>query len=209
MSEVAPTLSEDIKALAEECNDRHVMVVQAILSGEYGSNTAAYMSVYPDSDHDAAKSSVGRMLTIANVKALHHALKDEKVMEGVLSRAEAMKILSDMASTNLGDIIDFMTVECDDQFTEEEDENGETVMVRVKMNQSRWQFKNSDDLSEKQLRSISELAATKEGFKIKQHDQKVAIKQLAEMRGWNEPKKIDIDVGDSAYLKRLQESLGE
>ena len=176
MTEIA--LPEEIKKLAEECNPDHVKVVQAILSGEYSSNTAAYRSVYKDASEESAKASVSRLLTIDNVKALHCALRELQLLEGALTRAEAISILSDMARTSMGDVADFRNVEY-----EVDDEKIERAV---------WYFKNSGELSESALRSIHELGMTKEGLKLKLHDQKAAIKQLAEMMGWNKPQKLAV-----------------
>jgi len=172
-------LSDEIKELAAACFPRHVEVVQAILSGKYSSNTKAYMSLYPDSSVDAARSSVADLLANPNTKRLYTALREEKLMEGVLTRSEAMKILTDMATTSMGDIIEFGNTEIGI-----DPETGDPVMAGT------WKFKNSKDMTEEQLRSINEVASTAQGLKIKQHDQKAAIKQLAEMAGWEAPKKI-------------------
>ena len=173
------SLSDKAKELAEACNEKHVRVVQAILSGEFESNTAAYLSIYTESTRDAANSSVAAVLAIPSVKALHAQLKEERLLEGILTRSEAMKILSDMASTPISDLVTFSTVDAGT------DDDGNPVK------QSVWAFKDSALLDEGAMRSISELAATREGLKIKQHDQKAAIKQLAEMAGWDAAKKIE------------------
>lgn len=178
MSSEVIELSEEAKALAEQCNERHVRVVQAILSGEYTSQTLAYLSVYPESSQDSARSSVCDVLAIPSVKALHFQLKEEKLLEGAMTRAEAISILSDMARTPISELVEFSTI------TAGTDDDGNPVK------QSVWSFKNSALLSEGAMRSISELAATREGLKIKQHDQKAAIKQLAEMAGWEAAKKV-------------------
>lgn len=188
-------LSEEARALAEQCNERHVRFIQCVLSGKFDSNTAAYQFVYPESSYDASRDSASKVLAIPCNKALYSQLREEQLMEGVLSRAEAMKILSDMASTSMGDLVVFGTVEAGTN------EDGEPVHQAV------WKFKDSQAMTAEQLRSISEVTAGRDGLRIKQHDQKAAIKQLAEMAGWNEPKKIDIDVSDSAYLARLRAAL--
>ena len=171
-------LPDDIKALADECEDKHVRVLEAIINDRYPNNTRAYMASYPDSSMEAAAVSVNNILKIPKVAKLHQALKDHRLSEGILTRSEAMKILSDMASTSMGDLVVFGTTQAG------EDEHGEPIY------QSTWSFKNSDQLTEAQLRSIAELTATRDGLKIKQHDQKAAIKQLAEMAGWEAAKKV-------------------
>lgn len=175
-----PELPEEVRELADACSRKHVMVVQAILSGDYPNNTRAYLSVYPESSDDAARSSVAALLALPNVSALHKALRDLQLMEGALSRAEAVSILSDMARTSMGDLVTFGTYEG------AKDESGEPVK------QSVWSFKDSVEMSPAMLRSIAELNATREGLKIKQHDQKAAIKQLADLMGWDAPKRIKV-----------------
>ena len=166
-------LPENIKALADKCLDKHVQVVEAIVHGEYSSNTKAYQSVYPDADEDSANSSVARMLAIDSVSSLYEAMRDARLLKGILRRSEAMKILSDMARTTIGDLLEFGEYEL-----------GADAETGLPVIQSTWKFKNSEELSPSQLASISELTATKEGLKIKQHDQKAAIKQLSEIAGW-------------------------
>ena len=179
MGDLIAKIPDHVKELAAECIKEHVDVVQAIISGNYSSNTEAYMSVYTDSDYESAKANVSRMLTIDNVQKLYEVLRDLRLEEGILSRSKAMKILSDMAVTTMGDLVNFGSYEL-------------TTKDGEKIEQSVWSFKNSDQMAESHLRSICELTANKDGsMKIKQHDQKAAIKQLADMAGWDAPKKVE------------------
>ncbi len=173
-------IPEELKELAAECIDKHVRVVQAILSGDYSSNTKAYQSVYLDSKPDSARESVCKVLAIPSVSRLYKELRELKLMENALTRAEAISILSDMARTDMGDLVVFSTVEVG------EDDEGNPV------HQSVWSFKDKTEIPKKALRSISELSATPQGLKIKQHDQKAAAKQVAEMLGWNAAKELSI-----------------
>jgi hypothetical protein len=43
-----------------------------------------------------------------------------------------------------------------------------------------------------QMSIITEVASTREGLKLKTSDPKAAIRQLAEMAGWNEPERFEI-----------------
>ncbi len=172
-------LPEHIKELADACSDTEVQVIEAVLSGDYPNNTQAYLSVFPNIDVDSARSSVSRMLARDNVSALLQAYKDQRLLDSIMSREEAMSILSDMARVNMGDLVTFGS------FQVGEDENGQPVV------QSTWKFKDSESMSKAHLRSIMEINSTPQGLKIKQHDQKAAIKQLADMMGWEAPKKVD------------------
>lgn len=185
MSDRRHELPDNIKKLISECKTEHVRVVQAILSGDYSSNSKAYQSVYKSDDDDSAKASVSRMLTIVNVSALYEALKHHHIIKGILSRDEAMKILSDMARTSIDDFIEFKTYQAG------EDDEGNPV------NQTAWSFKDSGQITPEAMRSIMEVNATPQGLKLKQHDQKAAIKQLAEMAGWEAPKRHEVGIGET------------
>ena len=62
------------------------------------------------------------------------------------------------------------------------DDNGNPII------QAGWRFKNSALQSAGALSAISELTAGKRGISIKLHDPKAAIKQLADLQGWEPPK---------------------
>lgn len=173
-------LPAHINELAHKCHYRHVRVVQAILSCNYSSNTRAYQSVYPNVGGEVAATNVWRMLKNADVSALYTALRDVQLLEGIITRNEAIKILSDMARASMGDLIEWRNCKV---ATDEDD----TPIL-----QTTWSFKDLENLTLAQLRSIAEVAATPQGIKIKQHDPKAAIKQLADMLGWNGPQEISL-----------------
>lgn len=159
-------LPEEIKELADKCLDKHVQVVQAILSGDFSSNAKAYMHYYPDSDPDSAKASCARLLAIDNVSALYNALRDHSFAQNALSRAEAVAILSNMARHSVADL--FVS-------------NGHSLVL------------DQDKITPEALAAVSEVADTKEGQKIKMHDAKAAIKQLADMGGWNAAQDVNVN----------------
>lgn len=177
-------LSEATKELAKECNEKHVKVIQAVLSGEFDSNAAAYQSIYKESSDDTARTNCPRVLAIACNRALYNQLKEESLEEGVMSRAEAMKRLTDMVRTDMSDLITFgsRTFETLDK------ETGEPKEVTV----GTWNFKDSDELTPEAIAAISEIASSKEGVKLKIHDAKAAIKLLADMAGWNKATEVDL-----------------
>ena len=73
-----------------------------------------------------------------------------------------MVILSNMASTSLDDLVVFGTVDT----SAVDEKTGEKVVQAV------WSFKDSALLDKKAMATISELNASRDGLKIKQHDQK-------------------------------------
>ena len=91
-------LPENIKILADKCNPKHVKVVNAILSGEYSSNTKAYQSVYDKSKPDSARESVAKILAIPSVSAYKKACEEAAILETISTRAERLKRLDDIAT---------------------------------------------------------------------------------------------------------------
>lgn len=173
-------LPEGIQGLVDKCNPKHVKVVQAIVSGEYSSNTAAYMSVYTETTEESARRDASRMLTNADVEELLGELRKIHILKNIITREESLQVLSDMARTHMGDIVEFGDLEVG------EDEDGEPIVC------STWRFKGSKHLNQAALHSIHEVSSSAQGLKIKQHDQKAAIKQLAEMLGWNATKEVKV-----------------
>ncbi|AOM42786.1 terminase [Xenorhabdus hominickii] len=72
------------------------------------------------------------------------------------------------------------------------DEEGQPVF------QAAWQFKDSALQNPAALSAISELTTGKDGIKLKLHDPKAAIKQLADLMGWESAKKVDLSSTDGS-----------
>ena len=87
-----------------------------------------------------------------------------------------------------GPFRDFSTAFCrgDSSSVVGEDEDGQPVYQAV------WSFRNSTLQDPDAMSAIAELTTGKDGIKLKMHDPKAAIKQLAEMQGWEAPKKSEV-----------------
>ncbi|MHA3345343.1 DUF1659 domain-containing protein [Yersinia pseudotuberculosis] len=97
-----------------------------------------------------------------------------------MTYTEAMERLTLMGRTTIHDIATFGNYQIG------EDEEGQPVF------QASWKFKDSKNIKPEHLAAVAELSTGKDGLKIKLHDPKAAIKQLAEMRGWEAPKKAEL-----------------
>ena len=91
-------LPENIKILADKCNSKHVKVVNAILSGEYPSNTKVYQSVYQDSSNDTARANVSSVLALTSVSAYKKACEEAAMLKTIATRIERLKRLDDIAT---------------------------------------------------------------------------------------------------------------
>lgn len=126
----------------------------------------------------AMRSSVGQILSNRDVKAFIKSMTNHIVNPAIMSRNEMMEKLSSLARTNMSDLIEWRT-------EHSSDDNGEPI------EQSMWAIKESAVLDEKKAAAIAELTAGKEGFKIKQHSPLAAMKQLAELAGYEAPKQVE------------------
>lgn len=127
------------------------------------------------------EASVSRTLSNVKVKSFIESMQEHIVNPAIMSRNEMLVRLSGLARTNMSDLIEWRTeLSTDDE--------GQPV------EQSLWSIKESAVLDPVKAASIAEVTAGKEGFKIKQHSPLAAMKQLAEMEGYNKPVEINNNV---------------
>jgi phage terminase small subunit len=125
------------------------------------------------------------------VQAFLKSVQGEIVDEAIMTREEALKRLSKMGRTSIADIAEFSNSIVG------EDDDGNPVFQAV------WSFKDSALQDPDAMSAISELTTGKDGIKLKMHDPKAAIKQLAEMQGWDAPKKTELTGKDGGPLNQV------
>lgn len=173
------TLTDEQKALFDALTKLQQKFVTQLLNGK--NQTDAYKAAGGKAKTDeSARASASQILTNVNVQAFLKGIQYEAVNEAIMTYEEAMERLSVMGRTSIADLATFGTQVVG------KDNDGNPVT------QSVWSFKNASELKPEQMAAISELTAGKDGLKIKLHDPKAAIKQLAEMRGWEAPKKTEL-----------------
>jgi len=173
------TLTDEQKALFDALTKLQQKFVTQLLNGK--NQTDAYKAAGGKAKtEESARASASQILTNVNVQAFLKCIQYEAVNEAIMTYEEAMERLSVMGRTSIADLATFGTQVVG------EDDDGNPVT------QSVWSFKNASELKPEQMAAISELTAGKDGLKIKLHDPKAAIKQLAEMRGWEAPKKTEL-----------------
>lgn len=129
----------------------------------------------------SADATVSEILSNPNVKAFMDSMSRQAVSDAIMTREEALKTLSLIGRTHLKDIVKFRTVNI-----------GKDMETGADLNQTAWEI-NADlqETDSDKLIIISELEVGKNGPKIKTHSPVAAIKQLAEMQGWNAAKKFE------------------
>jgi len=120
-----------------------------------------------------------------NVTARIKELNEAAVSAVVMTRQEALERLSSFARTDLADLVEFGQYEIGEI-------DGQPVI------QAAWKIKDSVLQDAKKMAAISELAATKDGIKIKTHSPLAAIQQLAKMQGWESARKHEHTSPDSS-----------
>lgn len=146
----------------------------------------------------AMRASASEILANPNVKAFTDAMKAEAVRNAVMSREEMLERLSSLARVNMSDLIEWQTAQADE-------ETGE-------LSQTLWVIKDSAMSDTLKMASISEVTASKDGIKIKQHSPLTAMKQLADLAGYNAAQKYDHTSSDGSMSpsgKNLDDFYGE
>ncbi len=159
------------------------------LVGSSMSQREAYIAAGGKAKTESAQdNSASVMLSNSKVKAFYDSLINQAASSAILSREEALSILSSNAKITIGDVADFKLAKVG------EDDNGEPVYQTV------WTIKNSDDIAPHVLRAVKSVSIGRDGPKIELHDQHQAIKQISDMQGWNAPKKTELTGKDGGAI---------
>lgn len=174
-------MTPEQKSLFDKLTQLQQRVATNVLAGM--SQRAAYYAGGGTAQTDeTADVMASRMISEDKVKAFMDSMKVQAVSDAIMSRDEAMKILTAMSRGNLTDIVKFRTVNIGKDM-----ETGEDV------HQTAWVIdENLQQQAPEKLIIISELEVGKFGPKIKTHSKTAAIAQLAKMQGWESASKHEI-----------------
>lgn len=174
-------MTPEQKALFDELTELQQRVATGVLAGM--TQRAAYYAGGGKAKNDpGADMSASQIISNPKVKAFMDATKLQAVSDAIMTREEALKTLSLIGRTHLKDIVKFRTANI-----------GKDLETGADLNQTAWEI-NADlqETDSDKLIIISELEVGKFGPKIKTHSPVAAIKQLAEMQGWNAATKHEI-----------------
>lgn len=172
-------MTPEQKFLFDQLTQLQQRVATNVLSG-MTQRQAYYVAGGTATSDDSADASVSALLSNIKVAAFMDAMKEAAVSEAVMGRQEALEKLSLLARTDLKDLVEFGDYELGT-----DPESGAPII------QASWKIKPSAMQDPKQMAAIAELSATKDGIKIKTHSPLAAIKQLADMQGWNAAQKFE------------------
>lgn len=174
-------MTPEQKALFDQLTQLQQRVATNVLAGM--SQRAAYREAGGTAETDeTADVMASRMISTDKVKAFMDSMKVQAVSDAIMSREEAMQILTQMARGNITDIVKFRT-----------DHIGQNMETGEDIHQTSWLLdeelqRNDPD----KLKIIESLEVGKNGPKIKQHSKSAAIAQLAKMQGWESASKHEI-----------------
>lgn len=148
---------------------------------ETGNASEAYRRAYDceNSKPETINKRASELLDNREIAGRIEELNKSAVTAAVMTRTEALERLSSFARTDLKDLVEF------GQYELGQDDDGNPVI------QSSWKIKDSALQDPMKLAVISELTAGRDGIKIKTHSPLNAIKQLADMQGWNAAQKFE------------------
>jgi len=116
------------------------------------------------------------ILTHPDVKAFLDCIGYQAVNEAVMSRQEMLEELSLLSRTNQNDLITWGYRD-----VEVVNDEGQTETQK----QSFWTLKAMEDINPEHLNAIEEVSVGKDGLKFKKVSKLAAMKQLADLAGYN------------------------
>ncbi|MGC4885009.1 terminase small subunit [Providencia hangzhouensis] len=190
MAQKKPALTDEQKVLFDALTKLQQKFVLGILKGL--NQTDAYKQAGGKAKtDDVAYTQASRMISFDKVKSFLAAMNEIAISNAIMTREEALERLSSIGRSSVSEMVEFS------EHKMGVDEDGHPVI------QAAWRFKDSALQDPKSLAAISELTAGKDGIKLKLHDPKAAIKQLAEMQGWEAPKEVKHDLSNLPALSDL------
>lgn len=140
------------------------------------------------------EATVSQILSNPKVKAFIESMANHIVNPAIMSRDEMMEELSLVARTNNNDLIEW-------GYRDVEVINKETGKKET-VPQSYWTLKSVDEINPEHMSAIEEVSVGKEGLKFKRTSKLAAMKQLAELAGYEAPIKTDLMSSDGSMSPR-------
>ena len=181
-------MNAEQKILFDKLTQLQQRVATNVLAGM--SQRQAYYAAGGSASNDvSADSTVYELLSNPQVVSFMSSMKEAAVSSAVMSRQEALEKLSNLARTDLKDLVEFGSYELGS------DGEGNPIV------QAAWKIKDSVLQDPNKMAAISELTSGKEGIKIKTHSPITAIQQLAKMQGWESANKLELAGKDGGPIQ--------
>jgi phage terminase small subunit len=147
-----------------------------------GKSSEAYKHAYSTGRMGAATISNNAYVLLKDndVAMRIEELKKKAETDAVMTKQEALERLSCTGRMTISDVANFSTT------ITGYDEEGKPIET------TSWAFNNSADMPKNALAAIKSVTATAMGPKIEMHDPHAAIKQIADILGWNAATKTEL-----------------
>ena len=188
-----------------ELSDEQVALFDALTRLQQGVVTGHLQGMSPADAHRYAKGTckneenrtrlAGEILRNPSVVKFLDTMQNaqqQRLAEAVMSRDEVALRLSEIARTNIDDVL---TLTNKNLF----DETGEIVQ------QGSWSFKDPGEMRGAGTSMISELTVGKQGVKVKLHSQVDAMKQLSTLMGYDKPTQLELSGGVDVTVRSKAE----
>lgn len=133
-------------------------------------------------DINNVDACASELLRNPKVRTFLESVEYLKLAGGIMSREEMELRLTLLARSTVSDVVTFVTGD---------DEMMNTETGEIVNGQSYWALKSAAEMQNAGINAISELTAGKDGLKVKLHSSVAAMKQLAELKGYNKPVKLE------------------
>ncbi len=156
---------------------------------KHGNATRAYKEAYKAEKMRPAtiNREASAMLDNPKITARLAELNQMAVSDAVMTKQEALQLLSVKARIRITDVCDFKQEQVGN------DEEGNPVFQTV------WTMKNAEDIDPAVAACIKSVTVTKTGPKIELYDANASAKLLADMLGWNAP--VESNVNSEVRVK--------
>lgn len=174
-------------------------VVLGVVAGK--SQRQAYRDAGGKAKTDAAAdTSAYEIMSRPEVDAFYQSLIAQAANSSVMTREQALERLTLMASTEITDILEFVTVDVKRAGKDGEEETVEETI---------WRMKDSPEVERRARAAIKSVTMTKMGPKIEMYDATSAIAQISKMQGWDvvAQKSEDANASLAASVAALIEKL--
>lgn len=179
-------LTEEQLALADKLNHRQFKFVCNLIMGlpKY----KAYQEAGFDVNLQTAAANANEALKIPKVLKFYNSLKETQIKRiakmAILTRERALEILTDIAETDMNDVLEFKDVEI-------ETSEGRTELRTI------FHAKTDEDGKLIKGKSTKSVTFTKQGPKIEVEDRQRAIAQIGKMEGWDKSSDRDKDANNA------------
>lgn len=123
----------------------------------------------------SAAATVSEILNRPNISLFLERVQGLRFSRHIMSRDEMACMLSELARTNVDDIIEFIN-----------DEDPKA--------QQRWRLRPLEEMRNAGIKAINEVTAGKDGLKVKTVGKLEAAKQLSQLLGYDKAQKIDVKI---------------